>query len=114
MFKIPDESSTLEEIWDELASYGGVTYFDDSSINGIYPFFYQCYTEFGYYAYDIQPFKEFIKYADGQTPFLYLKILNQSTIQDCWRKLMIGLQMKERNLFTFMVEMIHGHQQEFV
>ncbi|MBK7229165.1 MAG: peptidase [Ignavibacteriales bacterium] len=71
--KIPDESSTLEEIWDELASYGGVTYFDDSSINGIYPFFYQCYTEFGYYAYDIQPFKEFIKYADGQTPFFIPK-----------------------------------------
>ena len=67
--KIPDEKSTLDEIWDELASYGGVTYFDDKSIEDNYPFFYQCYTEFGYYAYDVTPFKDCIKYADGQTPF---------------------------------------------
>lgn len=67
--QIPDENSSLDQIWDQLASYGGVTYFDDASIKGIYPFFYQCYTEFGYYAYDITPFKEYIKYADGQTPF---------------------------------------------
>jgi hypothetical protein len=74
--QIPDENSTLDQIWDELASYGGVTYFDDASINGIYPFFYQCYTEFGYYAYDITPFKEYIKYADGQTPFFIPKDSN--------------------------------------
>lgn len=67
--KIPDEQSSIEEIWDELNAYGGVTYFDDASITGIYPFFYQCYTEFGYYAYDITPFRDYIKYADGQTPF---------------------------------------------
>lgn len=71
--KIPDENSTLEQVWDELAAYGGVTYFDDASINGIYPFFYQCYTEFGYYAYDITPFKDHVKYADGQTPFFIPK-----------------------------------------
>lgn len=67
--KIPDKNSTLEEMWDELASYGGVSYFDDNSITENYPFFYQCYTEFGYYAYDITLFKDYIKYADGQTPF---------------------------------------------
>lgn len=67
--KIPDEQASIEEIWDELDAHGGVTYFDDASITGIYPFFYQCYTEFGYYAYDITPFKEYIKFADGQTPF---------------------------------------------
>jgi hypothetical protein len=71
--KIPDNNSSLEEIWDELAAYGGVTYFDDASISGNYPFYYQCYTEFGYYAYDIKPFKEYIKYADGQTPFFIPK-----------------------------------------
>ena len=74
--QIPDENSTLDQIWDQLAAYGGVTYFDDVSIDGIYPFFYQCYTEFGYYAYDIQPFKEYIKYADGQTPFFIPKDSN--------------------------------------
>lgn len=74
--KIPDEQSSIEEIWDELSNYGGVTYFDDASITGIYPFFYQCYTEFGYYAYDIIPFKDYIKYADGQTPFFIPKDSN--------------------------------------
>lgn len=74
--KIPDEQSSIEEIWDELSNYGGVTYFDDASITGIYPFFYQCYTEFGYYAYDITPFQDYIKYADGQTPFFIPKDSN--------------------------------------
>jgi hypothetical protein len=74
--KIPENNSSLEEIWDELAAYGGVTYFDDASISDNYPFFYQCYTEFGYYAYDIQPFKKYIKYADGQTPFFIPKDSN--------------------------------------
>lgn len=74
--KIPDKNSSLDEIWDELSNYGGVTYFDDASITGIYPFFYQCYTEFGYYAYDVTPFKEYLKYADGQTPFFIPKDSN--------------------------------------
>ncbi|MDT3696463.1 MAG: S28 family serine protease [Ignavibacterium sp.] len=74
--KIPDNNSSLEDIWNELSNYGGVTYFDDASITGIYPFFYQCYTEFGYYAYDVAPFKEYIKYADGQTPFFIPKDSN--------------------------------------
>lgn len=76
--KIPDKNSSLDEIWDELSNYGGVTYFDDASITGIYPFFYQCYTEFGYYAYDVTPFKEYLKYADGQTPFFIPKDSNPS------------------------------------
>jgi hypothetical protein len=48
---------------------GGVSYFSDEEIKGIYPFFYQCYTEFGYYAYEVDQFKDYIKYADGQTRF---------------------------------------------
>ena len=74
--KIPDEYSTLDQIWDELAAYGGVTYFDDESIESNYPFFYQCYTEFGYYAYEVDKFKDYIKYADGQTPFFIPKDSN--------------------------------------
>lgn len=71
--KIPDSNSSLESVWEELSNFGGVTYFDDASITGIYPFFYQCYTEFGYYAYDITLFKDYVKYADGQTPFFIPK-----------------------------------------
>lgn len=68
-FLIPDENSSIEEIWEHFSKNGGITYFDDSSIIDNYAFFYQCYTEFGYYAYEIDQFKNYIKYADGQTPF---------------------------------------------
>lgn len=69
--KIPDENSPIEEIWKHLLINGGVTYFSDQDIEGIYPFFYQCYTEYGYYGYDISPFGDLIKYADGHTPFFF-------------------------------------------
>lgn len=67
--KIPTENSSLKEIWDHLAEFGGVTYFDDSDIVSIQPFYYQCYTEYGYYAYEVNKFKDFLKYADGKTHF---------------------------------------------
>jgi hypothetical protein len=74
--KIPDGTSSLEEIWEQLSAYGGVTYFDDQDIINIQPFFYQCYTEFGYYAYEVDQFKDYIKFANGQTPFFIPKDSN--------------------------------------
>lgn len=67
--KIPDSTSSLNEIFQSLNTHGGINYFDDESIRTGYPFYYQCYTNYGYYAYDITPFKQYIKYADGHTPF---------------------------------------------
>ncbi|HRQ54458.1 MAG TPA: S28 family serine protease [Ignavibacteriaceae bacterium] len=67
--EIPNENSSLEEIWDHLLANGGVSYFSDDDIVEGYPFFYQCYTEFGYYAYETQQFKDYLKFADGHTPF---------------------------------------------
>jgi hypothetical protein len=67
--KIPAENSSLKEIWDHLAEFGGVTYFADSDIVSIQPFYYQCYTEYGYYAYEVDKFKDFLKCADGKTHF---------------------------------------------
>ena len=66
---IPDSLSSLDVIFDHLNTHGGINYFDDTSIVGSYPFFYQCYTNYGYYAYEIDDFKDFIRYADGHTPF---------------------------------------------
>lgn len=67
--EIPNEKSSMKEIWDHLLLNGGVTYFSDEDIVEGYPFFYQCYTEFGYYAYEIKDFMDYIKFADGQTDF---------------------------------------------
>jgi hypothetical protein len=73
---IPDKNSSIDEIWDHLLTNGGVSYFSDDDIKEGYPFFYQCYTEFGYYAYEIDQFKDYIEYADGQTPFFIPKDSN--------------------------------------
>jgi hypothetical protein len=67
--KIPDSTSSLDAIFQNLLTHGGINYFDDASIINSYPFFYQCYTNYGYYAYETTPFKDYIKYADGHTPF---------------------------------------------
>ena len=67
--KIPDSTSSIEEIFEHLNVNGGFRYFDDTSITSNWPFFYQCYTNYGYYGYDITPFKDYLKYADGHTPF---------------------------------------------
>lgn len=73
---IPDKNSPIEEIWEHFSKNGGITYFDDSSIIENFAFFYQCYTEYGYYAYEVNQFKDYIKYADGQTPFFIPKDSN--------------------------------------
>ena len=77
---IPDKNSSIQEIWEHLLANGGVSYFSDDDITAGYPFFYQCYTEFGYYAYEVDQFKEYIEYADGQTPFFIPKDANQFMI----------------------------------
>lgn len=73
---IPSENSSIEEIWGHLLANGGVSYFSDNDIVDMYPFFYQCYTEFGYYGYEIEQFKDYIKYADGHTKFFIPKDAN--------------------------------------
>lgn len=67
--KIPDSTSTDEKIFDHFLTNGGTEYFSDKDITGFYPFFYQAYKDYGYYAYDTEPFKEYLKYADGHTEF---------------------------------------------
>ena len=67
--KIPDSTSSLKEIFEHLSLNGGFNYFDDESITSGYPFYYQCYTNYGYYAYEITAFKDYIKYADGHVHF---------------------------------------------
>lgn len=67
--KIPDSNSSDEEIFGHFKKNSGVDYFADKDITSFYPFFYQAYKDYGYYAYETEPFKEYIRYADGQTPF---------------------------------------------
>ncbi len=67
--KIPDSTSADEEIFNHFLTNGGAEYFSDRDIKGFYPFFYQAYKDYGYYAYDTKLFKEYLKFADGHTKF---------------------------------------------
>ncbi len=66
---IPDTTESNEVIFNHFKDHAGLDYFSDESIKSLYPFWYQCYTEYGYYAYDISDFKDLLKYADGKTYF---------------------------------------------
>jgi len=55
---IPESSASAEELFDHLSKYSDISYVSDQSWEGMKPFFYQAYTELGYYAYvpgDIKP-----------------------------------------------------------
>ena len=44
---------------------GGFDYFSDKSIKELRPFFYQALTEMGYYGYDLDAFKKYLKHVDN-------------------------------------------------
>lgn len=74
--KIPDSISSVEEIFEHLNQFGGIEYFSDKDIAGNWPFFYQCYTNYGYYAYETEQFQDHLKYADGHTKFFLPEGIN--------------------------------------
>ncbi len=66
---IPDTTESADIVFGHFKDHAGLDYFSDESIKSLYPFWYQCYTEYGYYAYDISEYKDLLKYADGKTFF---------------------------------------------
>jgi hypothetical protein len=66
---IPDSSADLNEMLEHFVMHSPIDYFSDAGIKSLWSFFYQAYTEVGYYDYDIEPFKDLLKYADGKTRF---------------------------------------------
>lgn len=67
--KIPDSTFSDEDIFKHFLKNGGVDYFADKDITNYSSFFYQAYKDYGYYAYDVNPLKDYLIFADGQTPF---------------------------------------------
>lgn len=55
---IPDASRSLEEKMEHLFTLDAPGFFTSSTMSGIYPFFYQSYTQMGMYGYDVDPFSE--------------------------------------------------------
>lgn len=54
------EESTWEEMFTHLISVSSPTFFEDSDIRKMQPFFYAALTEIGMYDYDIKPFKKYL------------------------------------------------------
>jgi len=59
--EIPDTSESSEEIFNHLKRNSSFSYFSDQGIAPIAPFFYQAYSEIGYYGYDISPLKDLLR-----------------------------------------------------
>ena len=63
--KIPDSNSTNEEIFNHLKIFSPFSYFTEQGIKAYEPFFYQAFTELGYYGYETDKFGDLIKFVDG-------------------------------------------------
>lgn len=59
--QIPAANATPEELFAHLNDVNPFTFFEENTIDGIRPFFFQAMTEVGMYGYRIAPFKEFLK-----------------------------------------------------
>jgi hypothetical protein len=60
--RIPDRKSTPEEIIEHMNRVAGFDYFADKFVLEYQPFFYQAYTEMGYYGYDLGDFRHQIRH----------------------------------------------------
>jgi len=63
--KIPDSNASIEEIFQHLNINSPFSYIADQGIKSFEPFFYQAFTELGYYAYETEQFGDLIKYVNG-------------------------------------------------
>ena len=65
--QIPETTATIQELFDHLAQYSDFSYPADQIWEGIKPFFYQAYTELGYYGYITGDMKPLLKGFDKDT-----------------------------------------------
>ena len=70
---IPLTDATNKEILKHLETNSPFNYFSDQGLEPIAPFFYQAYSEMGYYGYDITNFKDLLKEVKEPTSRIFLK-----------------------------------------
>lgn len=62
--EIPNQKSTVEDAAEYLISVSDMTFFSDNMIKMFGSHYYQSATEMGYYGYEIEDFKKYIKYLN--------------------------------------------------
>lgn len=72
--EIPSENAGVDELFDYLMKVPGPAYFAKSGIEGFLPFYIQAARELGYYGYDSEPLKKYLKIKTAKNYFskLYL------------------------------------------
>jgi len=78
---IPPINATNKELLKHLETNSSFRYFSDQGLEPITPFFYQAYTEMGYYGYDITDFKDLLKEVKEPTSKIFLK--DNNLVFDC-------------------------------
>ena len=63
--KIPGPTAKPREVVEHMNRVAGFDYFSDTFIIEHRPFFYQALTEMGYYGYDLDEFKKYIRHVDN-------------------------------------------------
>jgi hypothetical protein len=91
---IPDRRSSPEEIIAHMNKVAGFDYFADKFILEYQPFFYQAYTEMGYYGYDLGAFRHQIRHVTD--PGFEFTLPENSEI-NFNRKLLLDLDQYIRN-----------------
>lgn len=61
---VPDTLSSAESLFKHLISVSSLDYWSDQEMKRMKPFFYQALTEMGYYGYDLNKFKGYLKHVD--------------------------------------------------
>jgi len=69
---IPLTDATDKDLLKHLETNSSFSYFSDQGLEPIAPFFYQAYTEMGYYGYDITNFKDLLKEVKEPTSKIFL------------------------------------------
>ncbi|WP_251620085.1 S28 family serine protease [Odoribacter lunatus] len=62
---IPQEEDELESVFDYLVKVSSPSFFDDTEIVKMYPFFYAALTEIGMYEYNVRPFRKYMDEKDN-------------------------------------------------
>ncbi len=81
--QIPATTASNEILFDHLLKGSSINYFSDQSIKTVLPFYYQAYSQFGYYGYDISDFKDLLKEVKEPTSKIFLSKDMKPTFDCC-------------------------------
>lgn len=70
--EIPDTTAINEELFENLIKCSSFDNFSDQGIKPISPFFYQAYSQIGYYGYDISNLKDLLKAVKEPTSKIFV------------------------------------------